>query len=64
VDEEAVWVGVAGIGLLGRVGLCMVVVFRPPATMVVNPLRLALSVVEYDDFVDAEDGEGAGDLPG
>jgi len=42
----------------------MVVVFRPPATMVVIPLRLALSVVEYDDFVDAEDGEGAGDLPG
>lgn len=55
MDEEAVRVGVAGIGLLGRVGLCM---------MVVVPLRLALSIVEDDDFIDAEDGEGSRYLPG
>lgn len=64
MDEEAVRIGVAGIGLLGRVGLCMMVVFLPPATMVVVPLRLALSIVEDDDFIDAEDGEGSRNLPG
>lgn len=65
MDEEAVRVGVAGVGLLGRVMFCVVVSFMTLATMlVVVSWRLALSVVEDDDFVDAEDGEGACDLAG
>lgn len=63
VDEEAIRVGVACVGLLWRVILC-IMFFLTPATMVVVPLRPALAVVEDDDFVDAEDGEGSGDLPG
>jgi len=46
VHDEVVWVGVAGVGI------AIVDVWA----------RVGLAVVEDDDFVDAEDGEGAGDL--
>lgn len=64
VDEEAIGVGVAGVGLLGRLVLGVMLFLLAPATMVVVLLWLALSVVEDDDLVDAEDGEGSSDLSG
>jgi len=53
VGEEVVGVGVAAVGVVG-VGGAIAVVCRGSG----------LPVVEYDNFVDAEDGEGAGDLAG
>ena len=64
VDEEAIRIGVARVGLLWRLMLGVLIFLLAPATIVVVSLRLALSIVEDDDFVDTENGEGTGDLPG
>lgn len=67
VGEEVVGVGVAGVGVV-RVALAIAIVMV--GVWVVGTMSGwvrrwdGLAIVEDDDFVDAEDGEGAGDLPG
>ena len=59
VGEEEVGVGVAVVGLLGVGFAIAIAILR---IWVGRWSRLA--VVENDDFVDAEDGKGAGNLAG
>lgn len=59
--EEVVWVGETGVA--GFV-VAVVVGGSVSGPWIVGFGRVGLAVVEDDDFVDAEDGEGAGDLRG
>lgn len=67
VGEEVVWVGIAGVGVIRGAFAVAIVIVGVGVVRVLNGwVRWwdGLAVVEDDDFVDAEDGEGAGDLPG
>ena len=56
--EEVVRIRVAAVAGVA------VAILRVWLVSAVGVAGVALTVVEDDDFVDAEDGEGAGNLPG
>ena len=57
--EEVIRVRIATVA-----GVAVAILLVRLADAVVRGRSAALAVIEDDDFVDAENGEGAGDLPG
>lgn len=59
MGEEVIRVCIAGVRV---VAVAIVLGLRAIAIVLVSRVRFDSPVIEYDDFINAEDGQGAGDL--